>query len=119
MSDASPVCPHCHEPLTFETVVEIKNQSRIKFSISPNPGELMTAKTIGGSLTNLESLLKEIGRGLKAPTEIMVEKIDTDEAGTIVFHLLIARYHDHRHSAVNREARRSEREAQREAELGR
>ncbi|HEV2100517.1 MAG TPA: hypothetical protein VGR45_16560 [Stellaceae bacterium] len=87
----------------------------MQFSVSPTPGEYLAASNIGGMIENISQLLKAVGRSMKAPTEVLVERIETDAAGKITVHLIVARI-DHPHGPKQRGERLK---AQRDAEVRR
>ena len=97
-------CPHCGEAFTAGVVAKAQEASRMKFSLAADKGELMTAKNIGGAIEAMGALLIACGRAEKIATEVLVEKIETDEEGKITAHFLIARW-DHQHAPRARNAR--------------
>jgi hypothetical protein len=89
--DDSLRCPHCSERLGLEFVSKLKDTHRISFSIAPKPGEMICAKTLGGTTTQFGKLLEAIGKDLGAKTQVLVERIATDETGQHFIHCLITR----------------------------
>lgn len=84
-------CPHCGKDIGLEMVARLKSQSRMSFTFHPHPGELMSARTIGGSLENLEKLLVAVGRELGVKTQVLVEGVSSID-GSITIDLLLARH---------------------------
>lgn len=100
-------CPHCNGDLGLEVTAKLKAESQMVFRFSPHPGELMTAKNVGGAIEDFGNLLKACGRDAGVPTEVLVERIETSETGEISVHVLIARGHEHAQSTRNKRSRRA------------
>lgn len=103
-------CPHCGKPLPLEIVAKLTKESSFQLSISPAPGQLMNAKGVGGSIAAVGNLIKAIGREMKVPTEVLVEKIETDDSGKITVSVLIARF-DHPLAVAARNGRKKRQQA--------
>lgn len=88
----TPACPHCGKAFGAEMVARLADESRITWSLTPSPGEFMSAESVGGSLAALAQLLKEIGKNVGCSTEIVVERMETDEGGKITARLRICRW---------------------------
>lgn len=98
------VCPHCEKPLGMDVVANVQAQSKIKYTIWPSAGELMSTRAIGGQITAIGDLLKACGKEAGAPTETLIEKVETGAGGEITIHVLVARF-DHEHAPAKRNAR--------------
>ena len=83
-------CPHCNEPLGLNIVNRLTAQSRVKFAISPKDGQLLSAKTVGGTLEQMEKLLVSMGKDMGVRTSVSVESVECDK-GAVTFNLLIGR----------------------------
>lgn len=90
-ADNSPLCPHCSKPLGLELVSNFSGLSRMSFVLSPQPGEFMTARTVGGALENLDKLHAAIAKEMGHKVTTTVHNV-TCESGKITFELAIARY---------------------------
>lgn len=84
-------CSQCGHEMSFETVAEAMDESRMSFTVTPQPGNLISASTIGGTVTQMDKMLRTITRDLGAKTVTLVERVVTEDDGTIRFDLLIAR----------------------------
>lgn len=87
-------CPHCGKKLDFDVIATFQTRSRVKFSMSPAPGELFTAGTVGGLIDAAATLLKSVGRDTGVPTEVLVEKCVMAEDGRLDVDFLIARFEE-------------------------
>ena len=84
-------CPKCGEKLSFAVTSQLMNESRMSFEISPNPGELLSARNVGGCIENLDKLLTSIGKDMGAKTTVLIENVSSTE-GKIKVDLLLARH---------------------------
>ena len=84
-------CPHCSTKIPFGLVAKFADKSRFAFKMTPAPGELMQAATIGGALTNMQKLLEATGKHVGIPTIVLVEKIEDDGAGGFTITMLSMR----------------------------
>lgn len=74
-------------------VLTIPNEQRLHWKITPEPGRLMSADAVGGTLTNVGKLLRntcEKGDPDGRKWQVAVEKIITAEDGSIEFSLVLA-----------------------------
>lgn len=84
-------CPNCGHSLSYEVMTKIMDDSRVSFSLHPHEGELLSAKTVGGALENIEGLFVSVGKELGAKTSCLVEDIQFDR-GSVTIKLLLARH---------------------------
>lgn len=94
MSDNTPSsveCPNCATAIPFSLVAKFANKSRLQFRLTPAPGELLQASTLGGALTNMQKMLEATGKHMSIPTVVLVEKIEDDGAGAFNVTLLCMR----------------------------
>jgi hypothetical protein len=106
--ESTVLCPHCGEPFAVGLgVLAPGAESRMVFRITPGPGEYLTADHAGQAIAQFGKLLKAIGRDQGVPVEAVIEKMESRD-GEISVHVLIARWDDHQHSAVNRKRRSPE-----------
>ena len=111
MSDLQPkgfTCPNCAHEFDMAFVAKMGEQSVLHWRLTPAPGELLDAKTIGDSLTKIRDLLKSFGRDAGVPTEVLVKSATTLEDGTIDIELLVTRFEQ----AEERRARRAKAKAE-------
>jgi hypothetical protein len=99
-------CPNCNHALDLEVVGKLKEKSVIHWRIFPAPGELLEAKTVGGTLSEMHDLLVAVGKGLKVPTVVVVSGA-TFQDGAIDFELTVMRF-DHATDRQKRIAARKE-----------
>jgi hypothetical protein len=59
--------------------------------VAPNDGELLTAATVGSFIRNFGRLMTTIGQTQGAKTEVLVERIKTDEDGAVTATVLVCR----------------------------
>lgn len=85
-------CPQCGAKLGFEFVSQFADKSRVSFTITPNPGELLSTKSVGGSIEALGGLFGAVGKELGVKTATLIERITTAEDGTIKVDLVLARH---------------------------
>jgi hypothetical protein len=90
-ADNAIVCPHCGKPLDFELVSKFSALSRVSFVLSPQPGEFLQARTVGGALENLDKLYAAVAKEMGHMVTTTVTNV-TCESGRITFELAIARY---------------------------
>lgn len=84
-------CPHCGKTTEVETFAALDKDSRMTFSLMPKEGSLIMAGTVGGTLTNMENMLKAVGEEIGIETSVFVEGVRTDENGGLNFDLCIVR----------------------------
>lgn len=91
MADPADIkCPKCGEPLGLKLTARLMNESRMSFVLKPHPGELLSARNVGGIIEQMEKLLVAIGKEMGAKTAVLVEGI-TSEEGAITVNLLLTR----------------------------
>jgi hypothetical protein len=61
------------------------------FEVSPAPGELLNAATVGGSIEGIAKLLCAVGDEMGVKTQVLVENI-TFASGGMKVHLVVARH---------------------------
>lgn len=83
-------CPHCGKMIGVEAVTKIMAESRMSFTMNPEPGSFMSTKAVGGSIEQIGKMLDACGRELGVKSKTMVEHI-TCADGAITVHLLITR----------------------------
>lgn len=88
--DGEAVCPHCSEPINIKTLAALANDARFAFIIKPAPGQLMSAKAVGGTIAQMSKLYDAIAKDLGQKVHLLIEKIATDDDGTIRVGFLIA-----------------------------
>lgn len=91
MMDKKICCPKCGEHLSFEVTSELMDRSRMTFKISPNKGELLSARNVGGAIEQMDKLLVSIGKDMGAKTAVLIEGITTTE-GSVEVNLLVTRH---------------------------
>ena len=84
-------CPHCGELLGLQLTTRLMSESRVSFVIEPHKGELLSARTVGDTITNMEKLLVSIGKDMGAKTAVLVEGLHWAE-GTVKVDLLLTRH---------------------------
>lgn len=84
-------CPKCGEPLSFQMTTKLMSDSRVTFQIQPHKGELLSARTVGDTITNMEKLLVSIGKDMGVKTNVMVEGLQWND-GSVKVDLIIARH---------------------------
>lgn len=84
-------CPKCGEKLSAEVMSKAMDSSRMSFTIAPHPGELLSAKNVGGAIANMDELLAEIGKSMGVHTTVNIESISS-ENGAIKVNMLLARH---------------------------
>ncbi|MGE0853312.1 MAG: hypothetical protein AB7O44_27495 [Hyphomicrobiaceae bacterium] len=82
-------CPKCGEPIAARIWARAMDQHRMVISLAPKPGDHLAAHTVGGSLSDIDRLLKAAGREIGVKTLTLLERVETTEAGELRFHLLI------------------------------
>lgn len=85
------ICPKCGEPLSFQMTTELMSDSRMSFVIHPHKGELLSARTVGDSISNTEKLLVAVGKELGVKTNVMVEGLTWTD-GSVKVDLIVARH---------------------------
>jgi hypothetical protein len=83
-------CPHCGEKLAFEVAAQAMENSKMSFTITPHEGELLGAKTVGGSIENVAALLVSVGKSMDANVQVLVNGLHYN-AGAVTVDLLVAR----------------------------
>jgi hypothetical protein len=81
-------CPHCSGDIHIEAGLRLPPETSVRWAITPKPGEMLSADTVGGTLTDVRKLFRSLGRELGVTTETLVEKIEMN-GETIVFHLRV------------------------------
>jgi hypothetical protein len=84
-------CPHCGEPLGFQMTTKLMSDSRMSFVIHPNEGELLSARTVGDSISSMEKLLVAVGKDLGVKTNVLVEGLQWTD-GAVKVDMLVARH---------------------------
>lgn len=84
-------CPKCGEPLSFQMTTKLMSDSRMSFVIHPNKGELLSARTVGDSITNMEKILVAVGKELGVKTNVMVEGLEWTD-GSVKIDMIVARH---------------------------
>lgn len=80
-------CPKCGEPIGFNLISKIKDQHRYVIKMTPGDGHFST-KTIGGVITQIGRFGNSLAKDIGVKTQTLVERITTDEDGTITVYLL-------------------------------
>lgn len=83
-------CPHCGEKLSVEVASKMMDSSRVRFVLHPNKDELLSARTVGGSIEQMEKLLVACGKEAGVRTAVLVEGISFDD-GSVTVSLLVTR----------------------------
>jgi hypothetical protein len=113
MSDEKPplVCKGCGADLPkLELVARATKESTVRWKISPHPGELIDAGTVGGSLEAMARLLTAVGRDAKVPTVVLVKSVSSGDDGSIEFDLVVMRWDAARDRKRRQQARKKDRE---------
>ncbi|WP_130229318.1 hypothetical protein [Bradyrhizobium sp. Leo121] len=63
----------------------------MSFTIHPNPGELLSARTVGDSITNMEKLLAAVGKEMGVKTNVLVGGLEWNE-GCVKVDMIVARH---------------------------
>lgn len=84
-------CPHCGEPIGFQMTTKLMSDSRMSFVIHPNKGELLSARTVGDSISNMEKLLAAVGKELGVKTNVLVEGLEWTD-GSVKIDFIVARH---------------------------
>ncbi len=92
MSDTTTLrCPHCAQEIGGQAVSRLMDNSRMSFSITPQEGELLTARNVGSAIEQMDRLLTAIGKDMGVKTVVGVECVSF-EKGAITINLLLARH---------------------------
>lgn len=94
MTDAVPEnlkCPHCQKEIGIELTTRLMSNSRMSFTIHPHEGELLSARTVGDSISNMEKLLNAVGKELGAKTAVMIEGLQWTN-GSVKIDFLLTRH---------------------------
>lgn len=81
-------CPHCQQESEITARAYLPATTRLAFRLTPKPGELMSAKAVGGSLKGLYDLNRAIGKDVGANCTTLVESVEMND-GEITFHVRI------------------------------
>lgn len=84
-------CPHCHEQLSGEIVAQFTKKSTMTMRLVPQEGQMLEAKTVGGTLNALSGLLAACGKEAGVSTITLVKSIATDADGAVEITLLSMR----------------------------
>lgn len=84
-------CLNCGAPFDLAVYTKAENESRVRFTLTPSPGENFALKNFGGALTALDQTFAAVGKDLGVPTVTILEKIEHHADGTIEAHLIITR----------------------------
>lgn len=84
-------CPHCSKKLGLEVTSKLMNESRVSFVMTPHPGELLQAKTVGGSIAEIAKIMIANDRDLGCRTTVLVEGISCKD-GEITARFLLCRH---------------------------
>lgn len=85
-------CPKCGEPFSLEMVARAADESRFTLSLTPMPGEMFGAETIGGMITDTAALFQSANKAIGAPlSSCMVERIDTEPNGRVSIRFVLCR----------------------------
>ena len=76
-------CPHCAQEFHVEAEARLPPETKLRFSITPRPGEMVSASTVGGTMTEMQKLLAAVGRSMGAKTVTLVEGLSTGEDGAL------------------------------------
>lgn len=87
-------CPKCDEEISGELVAQLAEKSTVVFRITPKDGQLIAAKTVGGTLNALVDLLAACGKEIGVSTMTMVKSMTTDDSGAVEITLLALRMAD-------------------------
>lgn len=82
------ICPNCAHEAELEECSKLDAENSVHFKLYPKPGSLMTAKTVGGTLSALEGLLRALAKEHNMKADVLVESVST-ENGAIDFALRI------------------------------
>lgn len=82
-------CPSCQAEISLVSMVRIEDESSVRFRISPKPGSLLTAATVGGMLSQLARINDIASRSMGLRCETLVRGAATDEHGEVTFDLLL------------------------------
>jgi hypothetical protein len=85
-------CPQCNYEFDVHAVAKMREESVLHFRMSPAPGELLDARTIGDTLSQVRNLLKSFGKDAGVPTDVLVKSATTLEDGTVDFELIVVRF---------------------------
>jgi hypothetical protein len=88
---AQVTCPHCKERFAVEMTARLRQQSMMSVKFSPRNGERFSAAHIGGSLRSMDRLLTAIGRDYGVHTTVGIDRVVTEEDGSLRFDFLLAR----------------------------
>jgi hypothetical protein len=81
-------CPACGHKANINLTAYLPRETKLAFRLTPKPGELMSAKAIGGSLKALYDLNRSIGKDMGANCTTLVENVEMKD-GEITFHVHI------------------------------
>lgn len=82
-------CPRCGEGLHITAASVVDNKQRLTWSIHPKEGDLLQAKTVGGTLARMDELLRACAKEDGGNVRCYVERVYTDEAGAVHFDLAV------------------------------
>ena len=82
-------CPNCGVPLRIDS--DVADDSRFCFKIFPKEDALLNAKTVGGVISEVRELIRASAEDHEKNVEVMVEKMETDDDGTMTIHFLVTK----------------------------
>lgn len=70
---------------------KLSSESRLSMRLAPAAGQMLQAKTLGGTLTEFANLLEALGEPYGLKSEVLVESVQTDSDGGITITVLALR----------------------------
>lgn len=71
---AHATCPHCQQTFPVNAFATIPDKQTLKMSLSYE-SDLMSADTLGASITNMSKVLTEVARSVGTKISVFVESI--------------------------------------------
>lgn len=81
-------CPHCGGAIVIGEAAKAPPETVMQLVLRPKAGQMLSAETVGGTLTALEKLLRATGKQLGAKTFTAVQGVTVND-GEVVFDLRI------------------------------
>lgn len=84
-------CPKCREEVGGDLVAQLTKEATVIFRVTPTEGQLLDAKTVGGTLSAFVGLMAVTGKAVGVTTTTLVKSITTDADGAVEFTLVSVR----------------------------
>lgn len=88
MSERTVKCPECGHEASYNLFSLIPDKQRMQFKIVPGESGLLSAETVGGTLAEMQKLLRAMGKEHGEKMNVSVCGIEYDN-GAVTFDLLL------------------------------